>query len=133
MKSYISGDQVEIPEIKDHRGALVSMEAMKNIPFEIKRVYFLYDLNDESRGYHSHKNLEQVMFCLSGSLTLELESSQGKSVHSLNSTNKGIYIGSNTWRVMKSFSPGTVVAVFASEHYDESDYIRDYKEFLGGL
>lgn len=117
--------------IGDERGSLVSLEQLVNIPFEIKRVYFLYDLDKElPRGFHAHRNLEQVAVCIKGSCTFLLDDGSSKRNVALDSPSTGLYISNNTWREMHGFSSDCVLMVLASEHYDESDYVRDYSQFL---
>jgi len=129
----VSGQILKFNLISDGRGSLVSLEENSNIPFNIKRAYYLFDLGNSPRGFHSHKNLQQVMICIAGSLKLTLEDASGRKDYLLNNASEGIFIGPSTWREMSDFKDGTVVIVIASEVYDESDYIRDYYEFKGTL
>lgn len=116
----------------DERGQLIALEENKNIPFPIKRVYFMYDTQkDVHRGLHAHKKLQQVLFCVSGACTIRLDDGREKVEVKLNRPEKGLYIGPGIWREMYDFQAGTVLMVLASEYYNESDYIRDYQEFLG--
>lgn len=118
-------------EHNDQRGTLVSLEQFKNIPFEIKRVYYMYGTKDGTRrGYHAHKKLKQVLICVSGSCKLLLDDGREKNVVSLDSPSKGLYIESNIWREIFDFSHDAVLMVLASEYYDESDYIRNYNDFI---
>ncbi|MFG1525557.1 FdtA/QdtA family cupin domain-containing protein [Halobacteriovorax sp. RZ-3] len=122
---------VEFHNIVDSRGKLVSLESGINVPFEIKRVYYIYDVDTSlKRGFHAHKNLKQVAVCVSGSCTLTLDNGKTKEDYLLDNPSKGLLIGSNIWREMGDFSPDCVLMVLASELYDEDDYIRDYDEFL---
>ena len=115
----------------DDRGQLVAVEAMKDIPFEVKRVYYLYDtVQGVRRGFHAHKNLEQVLVCVHGSCKVMLDNGSETSDVVLNKPYEGLYIANNIWREMYDFSPDAVLLVLASQLYDESDYIRDYDEFL---
>lgn len=115
----------------DSRGQLIALEALKDIPFEIKRVYYIYDTKaNVTRGFHAHKNLKQVLICVSGSCKILLDDGKEKSVVPLNSPTEGLFLSHNIWREMFDFSPDAVLLVLASEHYDENDYIRDYDEFL---
>jgi dTDP-4-dehydrorhamnose 3,5-epimerase-like enzyme len=121
---------IEVKGITDGRGMLISLEALKNVPFEIKRVYCLTDLKaDHPRGFHAHRNLIQLIICLSGSCDFILN--DGKTVEkvNLNSPSKGLIVESMVWREMHNFSKDCVIMVLASEYYDESDYIRDYEIF----
>ncbi|MBQ8945892.1 MAG: WxcM-like domain-containing protein [Lachnospiraceae bacterium] len=115
----------------DERGQLISLEEFKDIPFRIKRVYYMYDtLADVVRGHHAHKSLEQIMICIHGSCKIRLDNGTEKKVVALEKPYEGLYIANNMWREMFDFSPDAVLMVLASEIYDESDYIRDYDEFL---
>lgn len=115
----------------DARGMLVALEENKEIPFSIKRVYYMYDtLLDVVRGYHAHKSLQQILICVHGSCKIRLDDGRDKGVVTLDNPSEGIYVGNNMWREMFDFSPDAVLMVLASELYDEKDYIRDYNEFL---
>lgn len=115
----------------DERGMLIALEEKKNIPFEVKRVYFMYGTKPEvHRGNHAHKTLRQVLFCPCGARTIQLD--DGKEVKKIRLDNpvEGILIESCMWREMYDFTQDAVLMVLASDYYDESDYIRDYDEFL---
>ena len=115
----------------DARGQLVSLEEFKDIPFQIKRVYFMYDTEKNVvRGKHAHKNLEQILVCIHGSCKILLDNGHEKKVVPLERPYEGLYVANDMWREMFDFSSDAVLLVFASEVYDESDYIRDYDEFL---
>lgn len=115
----------------DERGQLVSLEEFKDIPFQIKRVYFMYDTEKNVvRGKHAHKNLEQILVCIHGSCKIRLDNGHEKKVVPLEKPYEGLYVANDMWREMYDFSSDAVLLVFASEIYDESDYIRDYDEFL---
>lgn len=116
----------------DNRGQLVSLEEHKDIPFHIKRVYYLYDtLNGFVRGKHAHKTLEQILVCIHGSVKIKLDNGKGETkVVPLEKPYEGLYVPSRMWREMFDFSKEAVLLVLASELYDENDYIRDYDEFL---
>lgn len=115
----------------DERGQLVALEENIDIPFHIKRVYFMYDTKSGvRRGGHAHKKLEQILVCMRGSCIVHLDNGSETKEVSLEKPYEGLYIGSNMWREMYNFSEDAVLTVFASEVYDESDYIRDYDEFL---
>lgn len=115
----------------DIRGSLVSLESNKNVPFEIKRVYYIYNTNPEQeRGKHSHKELEQIIVCLNGSCSFVLDDGKKREILVLNRPDIGLYIGKNMWREMKNFSKGCILMILASQHFIENEYIRDYKEFL---
>ena len=125
---------ISFKDLSDNRGGLVSYEESRNIPFPIKRIYCIYDVRrDVSRGYHSHKELEQVAVCIQGSCTMLLDNGEQKESVVLSSPYVGLYIGKNIWRVMKNFSEDCVLLVLASKLYDESDYIRTYDKFLNEL
>ncbi len=115
----------------DDRGQLVALEAYRDIPFHAKRVYFIYDMAEGvSRGYHAHKKLEQILVCIHGHCKIRLDNGLEQRIVTLDKPDEGLYISNAMWREMFDFSPGAVLMVLASEMYDESDYIRDYNEFL---
>lgn len=114
----------------DDRGSLVVVEGNKDIPFEIKRVYYIFDTKmDVRRGFHAHKELEQIAVCVAGSCKFHLDDGKDQREVTLNSPSKGLYVGKRVWREMYDFSPDCVLMVLASEHYFESDYIREYEDF----
>ena len=114
----------------DHTGNLVALEKGADFPFDIKRVYYIWGTDkDAVRGKHAHRKLEQVIVCTSGSCDFILDDGKEKTTVHLNSPAQGLHIKSNIWREFTNFSPDCVVMVLASEHYDESDYIRDYEQF----
>lgn len=115
----------------DQRGNLVAIEGDKDIPFEIRRVYYMYGVpKGERRGYHAHKRLEQVLVCLTGSCNIMLDNGKEKCQITLDNPYEGIYISKSMWREMYNFSEDAILMVFASAYYDEEDYIRDYGEFI---
>ena len=115
----------------DDRGMLVALEEYKDIPFEIKRVYYMYDTKkDVHRGFHAHKSLEQILICIHGSCKVLLDNGTEKKIVSLEKPYEGLYIANNMWREMYDFSEDAVLMVLASEYYKEEDYIRDYNDFL---
>ena len=121
---------IDFPPLGDDRGSLVALEGAKTVPFDIKRVYYIFDTKKGvSRGFHAHKNLEQVAICVRGSCRMVLDDGTNRVDAILDSPIKGIYIGNLVWREMHEFSDDCVLLVLASEHYDESDYIRDYQDF----
>tara|TARA_B100000900_G_scaffold141958_1_gene120312 strand:+ start:8062 stop:8502 length:441 start_codon:yes stop_codon:yes gene_type:complete len=134
MKSTICEFQkVILKEINDHPdGNLSVAEESKDIPFQIKRVYYIYDLRNAiaTRGKHAHKNLEQVLFCISGSFKLLLDDGKTKMNIEMDKPNEGIYIGKYIWHTMCQFSKDCIILVLASDYFKESDYIRDYDEFI---
>ena len=115
----------------DERGQLVALEENKDIPFEIRRVYYMYDTTEGvTRGKHAHKNLEQILICIHGSCKVMLDDGRDKQTVLLDKPNEGLYVSNVMWREMYDFSPDAVLMVLASQLYDESDYIRNYDEFL---
>ena len=119
------------PEHGDDRGQLVAIETMKDIPFEVKRVYYIYDtLPGVRRGFHAHRELEQILICVHGSCKIHLDNGTDTAEVLLDKPNEGLYISNDMWREMYDFSDGAVLLVLASQHYDESDYIRNYDAFL---
>ena len=122
---------IDLQPLGDERGSLVSIEANNHIPFEVKRVYYIYQTKQGiSRGFHAHRNLQQLAVCLAGQCRLLLDDGVSRESVLLDSPTKGLLIGNNVWREMHDFSANCVLLVLASEHYDESDYIRDYDKFL---
>ena len=115
----------------DDRGQLIALEELKDIPFKIKRVYYIYDTKDGvRRGFHAHKKLEQILICVSGSCKIHLDNGKETAEVLLNTPDEGLYISNAIWREMYDFSPDAVLLVLASELYDEKDYIRNYDKFL---
>ncbi|TCK62141.1 sugar 3,4-ketoisomerase [Seleniivibrio woodruffii] len=116
----------------DERGSLVALETGKEIPFDIKRVYYIFDTQQGvARGFHAHKELQQILVSVSGSCKVSLDNGKGsREVYELNSPDKGLYIGPGSWREMFDFSPDCVLMVIASMLYEEDDYIRDYSRFV---
>ena len=115
----------------DDRGQLVALEEFKDIPFRIKRVYYLYDTAAGMvRGKHAHKCLQQILVCIHGSCKVLLDNGQEKKVVPLEKPYEGVYVSNNMWREMYDFSPDSVLLCLASTHYDGNEYIRDYDEFL---
>lgn len=124
------GKLIDLKVIGDERGNLISLESNKNIPFEINRVYYIFDNQPNvERGFHAHISLKQVAICMSGSCTFILDNGYNKETIVLNDRTKGLLIEGLVWREMKDFSKDAVLVVIASDLYDESDYIRDYSEF----
>ena len=115
----------------DDRGQLVALEEFKDIPFEIKRVYYMYDTKEGvRRGFHAHKSLEQILICIHGSCKILLDNGIEKKIVPLESPYEGLYVSNSMWREMFDFSPDAVLMVLASDYYKEEDYIRNYDEFL---
>ena len=116
----------------DARGKLIPLEAgSEEVPFDVKRVYYIFDTTPGTvRGLHAHRELKQLLVCVSGACTVECELPDGtKTSHRLDWPDKGLLIEGLVWRVMKDFSKDAVLVVLASEHYNEADYIRDYGAF----
>ncbi len=121
---------IDLPKIIDARGNLTFIESCNHIPFEIKRIYYLYDVpGGESRGGHAHRNLQQFIIAVAGSFDVILNDGFNIKKFSLNRSYNGLYISSMIWRELENFSSGSVYLVLASEFYEEEDYIRDFKEF----
>lgn len=115
----------------DERGMLVAVEELKDIPFEIKRIYYVYDTKDGvRRGYHAHKSLEQILICVHGSCKILLDNGKEQKEVILEKPYEGLYVPNNMWREMYDFSEDAVLMVLASSYYDKEDYIRDYQEFV---
>ncbi|HON81994.1 MAG TPA: FdtA/QdtA family cupin domain-containing protein [Methanoregulaceae archaeon] len=121
---------IKLPKIVDYRGNITFIEAKKHIPFEIQRVYYLYDIpSGEERGGHAHRNLEQLIISVSGSFDVIIHDGSLKRKFHLNRPNYGLYLPPMTWRELENFSSGSVCLVLASEYFDQDDYIRDFLEF----
>ncbi|MDP9510730.1 FdtA/QdtA family cupin domain-containing protein [Pseudomonas protegens] len=122
---------IDFQILGDERGSLVSIEQGMLIPFEIQRVYYLYNTRKNvSRGFHAHRQLRQVAICVSGKCRMVLDNGNLREEVWLDCPTKGLLIESMTWREMHDFSPDCVLMVIASLPYDESDYIRNYQDFL---
>ena len=114
----------------DERGSLIAIEEGYNAPFDIKRVYYIFDTQQGvERGFHAHKNLKQICIAVKGQCTFVLDDGAEREKIVLSNPNQGLFIEGLIWREMKDFSEDCVLVVLASEHYNESDYIRDYKKF----
>lgn len=122
---------VDLRKIHDVRGNLTPIEGGIDIPFDVKRIYYLYDVpSGESRGAHAHKALQQLIIAANGSFTITLDDGTNKKAFTLNRPYQGLYVVPGIWRDLDDFSSGAVLLCLASEHYDAADYIRDYDEFL---
>lgn len=122
---------IDLRKICDYRGNLTPIEGGIDIPFDIKRVYYLYDVpGGESRGGHAHKALRQLIVAVSGSFSVTLDDGKDKQTFVLNRPYQGLLVVPGIWRTLDDFSSGAVCLVLASEMYEESDYIRDYNEFI---
>lgn len=125
---------IDLTLLGDDRGNLSVLEENKNIPFEIKRVYYLTNTkNGISRGFHAHKELEQVAVCVAGSCIMRLDNGEEKVDVLMNSSIKAIRIEPMVWHEMHEFSEDCVLLVLANDHYEEDDYIREYQEFIRSL
>ena len=119
------------PPHGDERGQLIAIEELADVPFDIKRVYYIYDtLPGVRRGFHAHRDLEQVLICVHGSCKIHLDNGYETAQVLLDKPWDGLYISNDMWREMYDFSEDAVLLVLASRHYDEADYIRDYDAFL---
>jgi hypothetical protein len=125
---------VNLPKIAEPRGNLTFIEAGRHVPFDIRRVYYLYDVPGGSeRGGHAHKELRQLIVAMSGSFDVILDDGRQKQRFHLNRSYYGLYVCQMVWRELDNFSSGSVCLVLASNSYDESDYYRDYQDFLNAL
>nr|4ZU7_A Chain A, QdtA [Thermoanaerobacterium thermosaccharolyticum]4ZU7_B Chain B, QdtA [Thermoanaerobacterium thermosaccharolyticum]4ZU7_C Chain C, QdtA [Thermoanaerobacterium thermosaccharolyticum]4ZU7_D Chain D, QdtA [Thermoanaerobacterium thermosaccharolyticum]4ZU7_E Chain E, QdtA [Thermoanaerobacterium thermosaccharolyticum]4ZU7_F Chain F, QdtA [Thermoanaerobacterium thermosaccharolyticum]4ZU7_G Chain G, QdtA [Thermoanaerobacterium thermosaccharolyticum]4ZU7_H Chain H, QdtA [Thermoanaerobact len=122
---------IKFKDIADKRGHLTPIEGKIDIPFDIKRVYYITKVDkDITRGYHSHKKLHQVLICLNGSVKIRLKIPDEEKIIELNDPSVGLYIGPLVWHEMFDFTEGCVLLVLASEYYDETDYIRNYDFYI---
>lgn len=122
---------IDMPRIQDPRGNLTFVEGGQQIPFDIKRVYYLYDVPGGSeRGGYAHLGLHQFVIAMSGSFDIVLDDGFDKKRIHLNRSYLGLYLPPMTWRELDNFSSGSVCMVLASERYDEADYLRDYSDFM---
>ncbi|MBJ7414018.1 MAG: WxcM-like domain-containing protein [Niveispirillum sp.] len=126
-----SWELVHFPIVSDRRGNLTFIEGSRTIPFDINRVYYLYDVpGGAHRGGHAHKELHQVVIAVSGSFDIHLNDGRRQQTVTLNRSYYGLYMRNMVWRELHNFSSGACCLVLASRHYDEADYIRDFDEFL---
>lgn len=124
---------IELQQILDGQDGTISVaENFKQIPFPIRRVYYIYGLNNPEavRGKHAHRRLEQALFCINGSCEIGLDDGTNRQTVVLDQPGRGIYLGVELWHTMKKFSGNCILMVLASDVYNETDYIRDYDEFL---
>ena len=125
---------IELPKIAEPRGNLSFVEGGRHIPFDIKRVYYLYDVpGGAERGGHAHKDLHQLIIAMSGSFDITLDDGREKKTFHLARSYYGLYVCPMIWREMDNFSSGAVCLCLASNFYDESDYYRDYHDFICAL
>jgi len=123
------GQLIPLRSSEDARGKLVSVEALRDVPFAIERVYYIVAHEGAARGFHAHKTLEQLMICVSGSCRIILDDGSRRVHHALDRPDQGLIVGPMIWREMHEFSKDCVLLVLASAPYDEEDYIRDYETF----
>lgn len=125
------GKIIELPRIYDPRGNLTVVEQLKEVPFDIKRVYWTYDVpGGESRGGHAHKKCQSFIIAVSGSFTVRLDDGHKHETYHLNHPYQGLLINTGVWRTLEDFSSGAVCLALASELFDENDYIREYDDFI---
>ena len=122
---------IDLPQISDLRGNLSVAESSKNIPFDIRRIYYIYDIPvNETRASHAHRELIQVFIAISGSFDIMLDDGNQQMTYRLDQPHRGLYVCPMIWHEVKNFSDGSVCLSIASDHYDEADYYRNYEDFL---
>lgn len=122
---------LQLPKIEDRRGNLTFLEGGRHVPFQIERVYYLYDVpGGAERGGHAHRNLHQFIVAMSGSFDVKIDDGSRKATFHLNRSYSGLYLCPMIWREIDNFSSASVCMVVASARYDEADYLRDYDEFV---
>jgi hypothetical protein len=132
--SVYNCSMIELPKVNNRAGNITALENMKSIPFEIKRVYYLYDMpGGEGRGGHAHVKLQQFIIAVSGAFDVLLDDGINKKIVHLNRSYYGLHIVPGIWRELLNFSSGAICLVLASEKYDESDYIRKYNKFIESI
>jgi len=125
---------IELPKISDPRGNLTFIEGTRHVPFEIQRVYYLFDVpGGQTRGGHAHRQLEQFIIAAAGSFDVVVKDDSGSRTFSLNRSYYGLYVPRMLWRELENFSSCSVCLVLASEFFDEADYYRDFEEYLQAL
>jgi hypothetical protein len=123
--------RIQFPEITDHRGSLIFIEGWRHVPFEVKRVFYLYGVPPgEKRGSHAHKTLEQVMIALAGGFDIVLDDGIRQRKVRLESPCVGLYVPPMVWEVELNFDPHSLCLVLASDYYEDADYYRDYEAYL---
>ncbi len=121
---------INFKPLGDERGSLIAIEAGKTVPFDVRRVYYIFATKEGvERGFHAHKALNQVAVAVTGSCEMVLDDGATRTTVLMDSSQKGVFIESKVWHYMRAFSPDCVLLVLADQHYDEADYIRDYEEF----
>lgn len=122
---------IDLPHWDDDTGSLVAIEAEGTIPFGVQRVYYIFETTPGAhRGFHSHRDLAQLLICVHGSIDIIIDDGCTREQVTLDTPTKGLYIGPYVWREMLNFSDGSVLVVLANHHYDPADYIRDYDQFM---
>lgn len=122
---------IQLPKFEDPRGNLSFLEEFKQIPFKIERTYWIYDVpGGETRGGHAFKVQQEIIVALSGSFDVVVDDGQNKQAFSLNRSYYGLYVPAGLWRQMQNFSTNALALVLSSTHYDEGDYIYDYRDYL---
>lgn len=122
---------ISMPAFTGKYGQLNAIESGRDVPFHVQRVYYITGVPENvTRGFHSHRALEQVLLCVNGSVRIRLKTPASEEIVLLDDPSKGLYIGHMVWREMFDFSDGAVLLVLASQHYTEDDYIRDYAQYL---
>lgn len=125
---------IDLPKIHDPRGNLTFLEGSRHIPFDIRRVYYLYDVpGGATRAGHAHKSLQQVLIAIAGSFDVLLDDGKEKKRIQMNRSYYGLYIHPLTWRVLDNFSSGAVCLSIVSEFFDEKDYFRNYEDYLSAI
>ncbi len=131
MTSLADCKLIELPKVADHRGNLTFIEQQKHVPFEVRRVFYVYDIpSGQDRGAHAHRALHQFVVCLSGSLDVRLDDGRERRTVHLNRPWLGLHVPPMIWASEGNFDPGTVYLILASDYYDPDDYYRDYEVFL---
>lgn len=127
----MSSGIMDLPKVVDPRGNLTVADGTRTLPFEVRRVYWTYDIPaGECRGGHAHKECKELIVAASGSFDVTLDDGKGRKTYHLNHPYQGLFVDTGVWRMLGDFSSGAVCLVLASELFEESDYIRDYGEFL---
>jgi dTDP-4-dehydrorhamnose 3,5-epimerase-like enzyme len=125
---------IDLPKISDSRGNLTFIEQLNHVPFEIKRIYYLYNVpQSDKRGGHAHKKLHQLFIAISGSFDIQLDDGFTKKTVRLNACSQGLYVCPMIWRELYNFSPNAVCMVLASDYYSENDYIRKHADFISSI
>ena len=123
---------ISINPKKNDKGSLIAIESFRDLPFEINRIYYIYDVGSPHvrRGFHAHKRLQQLLICILGSVKILVKNPETETYFYLDSPEKALFIGEMLWREMFEFSKDSVLLVLASEYYDENDYIRNYEDYV---